>query len=263
MALEAALSLKGEYGSAIGRDRIQLLEAVARTGSITAGAKAVGLSYKAAWDALDAMANLFGKPLLATRAGGRAGGGASLTETGVRVIEAFHRLESGLSRLLDRLEPELAGTGVAPRQLVSGLLMRTSARNALRGRITQTASDALMTEVGIAINHGAIIHALVTNHSARELGLCPGREAIALIKAPFVLVAPGAKPPAVSARNCLPATILRCSNSPRNAEVVLDLGSDKTLVAIVPAHSATTLGLTPGMAVHALFDAAHVIVAID
>ena len=68
----------------MGRDRIRLLQAVAREGSITAGAKAAGLTYKAAWDALDAMANLFGRPLLETRTGGRAGGGARLSPTGVR-----------------------------------------------------------------------------------------------------------------------------------------------------------------------------------
>ena len=49
----------------------------------------------AAWDALDAMANLFGRPLLETRTGGRAGGGACLTPAGLRVIDAFGRLEAG------------------------------------------------------------------------------------------------------------------------------------------------------------------------
>ena len=46
--------------------------------SVGSSAKATGLTYKAAWDALDAMANLFGRPLLETRTGGRSGGGASL-----------------------------------------------------------------------------------------------------------------------------------------------------------------------------------------
>src|SRR6185437_9657756 len=135
MTIEALLTLRSEDVPAVGRERIRLLEAVAREGSITAGARAVGLTYKAAWDALDAMANLFGRPLLATRAGGRAGGGASLTPTGVRVIEAFHRLEAEMARVLRALEPDLAGTGISPLDLVSGFLMKTSARNALRGTI--------------------------------------------------------------------------------------------------------------------------------
>src|SRR5690606_15421344 len=167
MPVEASITLKGAEVPAVGRERIQLLEAVARHGSITAGAKAAGLSYKAAWDALDAMANLFGQPLLETRTGGRAGGGARLTATGLRVVDAFHKLEAELARLLDRLEPELAGTGIRPLHLMSGFLMRTSARNALRGKIDTIVTDTLTAEVSVAVSEDTTIHALVTNESVR------------------------------------------------------------------------------------------------
>src|SRR5215467_9417004 len=123
MTIEALVTLKTADAPAVGRERIRLLEAVGREGSITAGAKAVGLTYKAAWDALDGMANLFGQPLLEKRAGGRAGGGASLTATGIRVIQAFHRLEAEMARTVRAIEPALAGTGISPFNLVSGLLM--------------------------------------------------------------------------------------------------------------------------------------------
>ncbi|WP_347264559.1 hypothetical protein [Nitrobacter sp.] len=58
------------------------------------------------------MANLFGKPLLVGRAGGRAGGGATLTATGHSVIEAFRRMEAEMVRVLRTIEPELAEAGV-------------------------------------------------------------------------------------------------------------------------------------------------------
>lgn len=248
---------------AIGRQRIRLLEAVAREGSISAGARAAGITYKAAWDALDAMTNLFGQPLLERRAGGRSGGGAELTQTGIRVIEAFHRLEAEMARTLRALEPELAGTGITPINLVSGLLMKTSARNALRGTITEIASDSLSAEVSVAVAEDAVIHALVTQASVRELGLCVGRDAIVLVKAPFVLIAPGHEPPAVSVRNCLPGTVTRCEKSAVAAEIVLDIGAGRTLAATITAASADALGLEVGKPACALFDAAHVIIAID
>lgn len=263
MPIRAAVTLRSEEAPAVGRERIRLLEAVARKGSISAGAREVGLSYKAAWDALDAMANLFGQPLLETRAGGRAGGGARLTETGARVVAAFHRLETELARTLARLEPELAGTGVRPLQLVSGLLMKTSARNALRGAITSVASDEITAEIAVAVSDDTTIHALVTTESVRELGLAPGREAIVLVKAPFVIIAPGGEPPAVSARNCVAGVVQRCETSPVNAEIVLDIGGGKTLAATITARSAEALGLKPGAPAYALFDAAHVIIATD
>lgn len=141
--------------------------------------------------------------------------------------------------------------------------MRTSARNALRGTIAAITSDALTAEVAVSVSEKTTIHALVTNESIRELGLVVGREAIVLIKAPFVMIAPGGERPAVSARNCIPGTVLRCETSPISAEIVLDIGGDKTLAATVTAHSAKALDLAPGMSAHALFDAAHVIIATD
>jgi molybdate transport system regulatory protein len=263
MSIEAVVTLKSPEAPAVGRERIRLLEAVAREGSITAGAKAVGLTYKAAWDALDAMANLFGQSLLDTRAGGRAGGGAKLTATGIQVIRAFRKLEAEMARAARAVEPELVGTGISPLNLVSGLLMRTSARNALRGTVTDIVSDALNAEVAVTVSDEATIYALVTTESLRELGLCVGRDAVVLIKAPFVIVAPGAAPPQTSVRNCIRGTIRRCEAAAVNAEVVLDIGGGKTLAATITARSARDLGLAPGEPACALFDAAHVIVAID
>ena len=89
------------------------------------------------------------------------------------------------------------------------------------------------------------------------------REAIVLIKASFVVIAPGDDPPAVSVRNCLHGVVRRCEKTAVSAEVVLDIGGGKTLAATITASSAETLGLVPGKPACALFDAAHVIVAID
>ena len=83
---EALLALRGIGHLPVGRDRIAMLEAVAVHGSITAAAKALGHSYKAVWDGLNAVNNLLPAPALLTQSGGRGGGGATLTESG-------HRLE--------------------------------------------------------------------------------------------------------------------------------------------------------------------------
>lgn len=261
--LDAAVSLRSENGSPIGEQRIRLLEAVARERSISAGARAAGLSYKAAWDALDAMANLFGRPLLATRAGGKAGGGAELTETGIRVIQAFRRMEAEMARVVRALEPELAGTGISPINLVSGFLMRTSARNALRGTVIAIEQDAITADVAVEIAPGTVVHALVTNESVRELGLVIGRQAVVLIKAPFVVIAPGSEPPRTSMRNVVNGIVDRCAISAVNAEVVLDIGGGRTIAATITAHSAKAMELAAGKPALALFEAAHVIIAID
>src|SRR3569623_2150992 len=76
-----------------GASRIALLAAIGEFGSITSAAKAVGMSYKGAWDAVDAMNNLAGEPLVVRSTGGRGGGGARLTPRAERLIDSFRRLD--------------------------------------------------------------------------------------------------------------------------------------------------------------------------
>ena len=97
--IDALLALRSDGRLLVGRDRIKLLEAVAEHGSITKAAKAAGFSYKTAWDAVDAINNLLPSPAFITKAGGRSGGGAHVTEEGRRLIETFHRLEARMSRI--------------------------------------------------------------------------------------------------------------------------------------------------------------------
>src|SRR4051812_25858290 len=107
--LNAALSLRRGAGPRVGPERIALLEALGGLGSIRAAAAQVGLSYKGAWDAVQALNNLFETPLVATRAGGAHGGRAELTAAGRAVVAAFHRVEDELAAVAERLEQGLAG----------------------------------------------------------------------------------------------------------------------------------------------------------
>lgn len=263
MPISATITLRNDGPSSVNGDRIRLLEAVAREGSISAGAKAVGITYKAAWDWLDALTNLFGQPMLDTRTGGKAGGGATLTPVGAKVIEAYHRMEAEMARVVRLIEPDLAGSGISPFNLVSGYFMRTSARNVLRGNIVAIDADALNADVAVAVSDQTIIHATVTASSLKDLGLVVGREAIVLIKAPFVMIAPGTEPPALSAANRIAGHIARIEVGAVNAEVVLDIGGGKSLAASITARSASNLSLEEGAPAIALFDAGHVIIAID
>ena len=105
------------------------------------------------------------------------------------MVAGFERIEGELARIMRTLEPELDGTGISAANLVWGFLMRTSARNALRGRVDAIREDAISAEVALKVADETTLYAVVTRESVRELGLFPGREAVALIKAPFVLIA--------------------------------------------------------------------------
>lgn len=263
MVVRAQVSFGGENTPSVGRDRIRLLEALGREGSISGAARAVGLTYKAAWDAVDAMNNLFGRPLVGARTGGRKGGGAVLTAEGLQVIATFHRLERELARTLNAYEAELAGSGIGPVTLMSRFLMRTSARNALSGTVTAVTDGAVNAEVALAVSGQTTLTAVITRDSVRELGLFPGREATALIKAPFVILAPVDEARRTSVRNRIEGTVIRREDGAVNTEITLDIGGGKTLVAIITLRGADELGFALGQPACALIDAAHIILAVD
>ena len=89
-----------------GKARIELLRAIVDTGSITHAAKAVGISYKSAWDAIDTMNTLAGEPLVARSAGGRGGGSTQLTPRGLRLVERFGQIDAVHQRFLKLLDDE-------------------------------------------------------------------------------------------------------------------------------------------------------------
>lgn len=78
---------------AMGPGKADLLEAVERTGSISAAARAMGMSYRRAWELVDTMNQCFRAPLVATSYGGKGGGGASVTEFGREVLRRYRAME--------------------------------------------------------------------------------------------------------------------------------------------------------------------------
>src|SRR3546814_9280885 len=80
LELDGSIWLRAGAQTWGGKSRIDLLTQIDATGSISAAARAVGMSYKGAWDAIDAMNNLAGEPLVLRATGGKGGGGARLTE---------------------------------------------------------------------------------------------------------------------------------------------------------------------------------------
>ena len=89
-------------GVAIGPGKIALLEAIAQTGSITAAAKALGMSYRRAWLLVDATNHCLVRPAVLTLAGGPKGGGTVLTPLGVELVSRYRALEKGTASAVAR-----------------------------------------------------------------------------------------------------------------------------------------------------------------
>jgi molybdate transport system regulatory protein len=262
-AIKALIQLRSGGDSRVGPDRIRLLELIGEHRSISAAAKAVGLSYKGAWDAVQALNNLFERPVVTAQPGGKTGGVASITPVGEAVVLAYRKVEAELSDVIGQLEAHLAGADAPLDKIIRSLSMKTSARNALRGVVVSVTEGAVNSEVVLRISDEVSIVSIITRESVEDLGLAPGREAIAIIKSSFVILAEGDEPLRTSARNRLAGTVLRHETGAVNDEVVLDLGGGKTITATITRESGKALGLEPGQRAQALVKASHVILAVD
>jgi molybdate transport system regulatory protein len=82
-------------GSAIamGPGKADLLEMIGQAGSISAAARAMGMSYRRAWLLVETMNQSFTRPLVETAAGGKGGGGARISVTGVEVLRRYREME--------------------------------------------------------------------------------------------------------------------------------------------------------------------------
>lgn len=247
-----------------GHGRVALLQAIDETGSITHAAKAIGMSYKAAWDAVDTMNNLAGAPLVERSAGGRGGGSTRLTERGRQLVRRYAEVQALHRRFVDQLSAGGADLG-RDLDLLQILTMKTSARNQYAGTVSRVTAGAVNDEVELALPSGHRLVAIVTHESVEALGLAPGAAAFALVQAASVMLATELAGGRLSARNQFTGRVQRITPGAVNAEVVLSLGDDPaspTLAALVTQDSVASLGLAPGVAATAVFKAGSVILGV-
>jgi molybdate transport system regulatory protein len=253
------LDRKGEKYA--GPARIALLEGIDRTGSIVRAAKDVGISYKAAWDAVDAMNNVAERPLLVRATGGQHGGGSHLTEHGRQLVRLYRMLEAGHQQLLQQMQANVHDLDKLT-ALMRAITMKTSARNQFRGVVKTVRKGAVNADVVLDLGEGLEIFANITNESVEELQLKPGRNAVALIKASFILLSPqsGLR---ISARNQLRGTVTKLIPGSVNAEVKIRLPGNRILTAIVTLEALKDLELVEGAECSALIKASHVLIAVN
>jgi molybdate transport system regulatory protein len=260
--LKPIVSLKVINGPRVSDDRIRLLDAVDSHGSISAAARAVGMTYKAAWDAIAALNNLAERPLVEARTGGRTGGGAALTDDGRELLASAKWFQAELHRLVQASVAHETTDGFSP-ILTWSPLMKTSARNMLRCTVADIHPGAVNAEIILTVANGSSLVAIITNESVTNLGLRAGKEVFALIKSSFVLLAPEGETGRTSARNVIPGTVVQHEEGAVNNEIVLDIGGGKTIAAIITKGSAEALGFKVGDKVCALIKASHIILAVE
>lgn len=253
------LSVDGE--SIAGHGRIELLRAVDEHRSITQAAKAFGMSYKAAWDAINTMNERSISPVVERVTGGKGGGHTRVTEFGQRLIERYEQVHEVHRRFLLLIEQEAMNLD-EEFSLLKVLNMKTSARNQWVGKVTAVRSGAVNDEIEVTLPGGLRLSAIVTRESTESLALRTQMTVIALVKSSAVLLAVGLDDARVSARNRIDARVVKVVPGAVNAEVVLQAEGGVDVVAIVPQAAVGELDLKEGAAVTALVKASDIVLAV-
>jgi len=235
--------------------RIDILRRIAQVGSISEAARGAGVSYKAAWQAVETLSNLAGAPLLEKAVGGSGGGGAVLTPAGQQVLDGAALLAQARARALAELQrstPSFASAGLG----LAALGLRTSMRNHLPCTVRSRRALAGSVQIRLDLGGKASLVARITRESEQLLGLAPGLSVLALCKATAVQIAPAF--PAQDGVNVLLGVVTRLSRAGLGGEVSMQLASGQQLVGFTQDGSA----LKTGQPCMARIDAAAVVIGL-
>ena len=233
--------------------RIALLQHIAEQGSITRAAKSAGLSYKAAWDAIDELNNLAQKPLVERSVGGKGGGGAKLSSEGQRVLRLYQKLQTLQAQVLEAAED------ASDLDLLGRLMLRTSARNQLHGKVVAIEAQGRNDLIRLELAEGLAIDTQITHDSTVRLELEPGTEVVALIKAGWLdlLAIEDTATPGPNDLTGIIEEILDDEDVP--SEVRIGLPNGQTLCALAEPLHLKTLGLATDKPVRVQFAPSNVL----
>lgn len=184
MTVHNASDFNQALGHAASDKRLEVLRRVGQTGSISQAARDAGISYKAAWQAIETLTNLSGQPLVDRSVGGNGGGGARITPQGQHLLALADELAQARAQVLARHAQGQQGVAFS----TGNLGLRTSMRNQLPCKVASVrpVEGSPMVDVQLITPCAQSLLSRVTRESAEVLGLLPGLAVLALCKATAV-----------------------------------------------------------------------------
>ena len=248
------LKLAGALGHELADKRIDILRRIGDAGSISEAARGAGVSYKAAWQAIDTLSNLAGAALVVRAVGGSGGGGAQLTPEGRQLLQAAALMQQARQQVQTQLVS--MARGEASVSAVPGLGLRTSMRNQLPCQVQALHAQGQVIRVDLILPEGRLLRSHITRESAQLLELRAGLPVLALCKATAVTVASTGQ--ATAPCNLLQGRVTRVSRAAAGGEVALALPGGLSLVGFAAAGS----GLKVGALAVAALEASAVVIAL-
>lgn len=255
--LNATISLIKENKALLSHELIKLLDAIHSTGSITKASKCAGVSYRTAWNRIASLNNLSSQQIVSKSTGGPSGGGASLTDFGLEVLNGYHKIEQVHSEFVAQLGGSISSlqdlanfTGAEQRV--------TSARNQFLGTVSKLKVDSVNAVLDIRINARQVIQATITNQSLEDMQLESGSQVYALVKASWLKLEKVTFDDHLFP-NQLDGRVVLIHRGTHQSEVILDIGEGKTVCAVVDNEKLERLGLSQADQAIVVFDSTSVI----
>jgi molybdate transport system regulatory protein len=167
--------------------RIDLLIAIQKNGSISKAAKEVPMSYKAAWEAIEAMNNLSISPIVERETGGVGGGGTSLTPYGENLLNTYMLLKEEQKKFLENLN-RMTDINTGTLKAIRRLSMQISARNQISGVVEYIEHGKINAEVYLKLKSGYTLVSVITNTAVKNLDLNLNDEVVAIFKSSTVII---------------------------------------------------------------------------
>ena len=251
---ESPLQFAEALGHGVADKRLDILRRLQDAGSISEAARGAGVSYKAAWQAIEVLSNLAGATLVEKAVGGSGGGGARLTPAGEQLLEAAQLLAQARNSVLSVLEKRQGNS--LNLSTLAGLGLRTSMRNQLPCRIQSIEKRASAAWVQLELPNGATLLSKITQESAELLGLQVGMPALALCKASAVTVSAHAE--GLAEHNKLWGQLQGTVDAAPGSEVSVALAPGLQIVGF----TGEKVALKAGQAAVVWVDAASVVIAL-
>ncbi|MDO5045362.1 TOBE domain-containing protein [Campylobacter sp.] len=260
MKADVSLELFLDSGVPILTKHINLLKAVEETKSITKAAEYVGISYKNAWDSLDALNNRSDKPLITRAQGNKKNSGSELTEYGKKMINLYEAMLESQKVFLEKVcaNIDISTTEIVNLQRMS---MSLSARNQLSCEIIEIKTGAVSSEVVGKLSNGEILRALITVESEKNLNLEVGKKVIFIFKAPSVMLAKDENL-SISATNRIKGKVIEAKIGSVNAEIILEVNDHQTITSIITKDSAMDMKIGVGDELTAIIKSSQIIIGV-
>ncbi|EDZ63396.1 molybdate-dependent transcriptional regulator [Sulfurimonas gotlandica GD1] len=259
MEIEGRIWFKKEGKNLLGNGRVELLEKIDEYGSISKASRAMKMSYKAAWDMVDAMNNISDKPLVQKVTGGKNGGGAQVTKVGKELINTFKKFKEFYNALLLEVdENELNSDNHL--SLIRKLHMKSSSRNMITGHIKEFNTAEYNTKIEIGISEESSLYAIIPTATFIDMDLKQGDKVFALIQESSIMLSTH-ELHGISARNIIKSTISALKTDAVSTEVKLSIGKN-TLTSAISNESLKSLNLQIGQEIYAIIKATDIIVSI-